>query len=128
MVKGKFHQKRNYVTPGPQLSHFGLTTTWQLDDTTQEWECKELQKKWKLLQDPHAPFQGKGIRAIMLFQQSCTQESKVAQIGGDDSKFHNILERRHAEFLALGASSVTSLFGRHTKKQDSGVRACYWFV
>jgi len=44
------------------------------------------------------------------------------------SKFHNILERRHAEFLALGASSVTSLFGRHTKKQDSEARACYWFV
>ena len=44
------------------------------------------------------------------------------------SKFHNILERRHAEFLALGASSVTSLFGRHTKKQDFEVRACYWFV
>ena len=44
------------------------------------------------------------------------------------SKFHNILERRHAEFLALGASSVTSLFGRHTKKQDSELRACYWFV
>lgn len=83
VVKGKFHQKRNYVTPGPRLSHFGLRTTWQLDDTTQEWECRELQKKWKLLQDPHAPFQGKGIRAIMLFQQSCTQEAKVAQIGSE---------------------------------------------
>ena len=44
------------------------------------------------------------------------------------SKFQNILERRHAEFLALGASSVTSLFGRHTKKKDSELRACYWFV
>ena len=83
VVKGKFHQKRNYVTPGPRLSHFGLRTTGQLDDTTQEWECRELQKKWKLLQDPHAPFQGKGIRAIMLFQQSCTQEAKVAQIGSE---------------------------------------------
>ena len=81
MVKGKFHQKRNHVTPGPQLSHFGLRTTWQLDDAIQKWECRELQKKWKLLQDPHAPFQGKGIRAIMLLQQSCTQEA--TQIGSE---------------------------------------------
>ena len=44
------------------------------------------------------------------------------------SKFQNILERRHAEFLALGASSVTGLFGRHAKKKDSELRACYWFV
>ena len=43
-------------------------------------------------------------------------------------KFLNILDRRHAEFLAVGASSVTSLFGRHVKKQDSEVRTCYWFV
>ena len=43
-------------------------------------------------------------------------------------KFLNILDRRHAEFLAVGASSVTSLFSRHAKKQDSEVRACYWFV
>ena len=44
------------------------------------------------------------------------------------SKFENILERRHAEFVALGAPSVTSLFGRHVKKQDSEARACYWFL
>ena len=44
------------------------------------------------------------------------------------SKFENILERRHAEFTALGASSVTGLFGRHVKKQDADVRACYWFL
>ena len=43
-------------------------------------------------------------------------------------KFLDVLDRRHAEFLAVGASSVTSLFGRHVKKQDSEVRACYWFV
>ena len=44
------------------------------------------------------------------------------------SKFQNILERRHAEFLALGATSVTNLFGRHIKKQDSEVRSCYCFL
>ena len=44
------------------------------------------------------------------------------------SKFHSILERRQTEFKASGASSVTGLFGRHMKKQDSEVRACYWFV
>ena len=44
------------------------------------------------------------------------------------SKFHSILERRQTEFKALGASSVTGLFGRHIKKQDSEVRACYWFL
>ena len=43
-------------------------------------------------------------------------------------KLVHILDRRHAEFLAVGASSVSSLFGRHVKKQDSEVRACYWFV
>ena len=43
-------------------------------------------------------------------------------------KFLNILDRRHGEFLAVGASSVNSLFGRHVKKEDAEVRACYWFV
>ena len=43
-------------------------------------------------------------------------------------KFLNIVDRRQAEFLAVGASSVTSLFGRHIKKQDPEVRACYWFL
>ena len=43
-------------------------------------------------------------------------------------KFLNIVDRRKAEFLAVGASSVTSLFGRHIKKQDQEVRACYWFL
>ena len=39
-------------------------------------------------------------------------------------KFLNIVDRRQAEFLAVGASSVTSLI----KKQDPEVRACYWFL
>ena len=43
-------------------------------------------------------------------------------------KFLNIVDRRQAEFLAVGASSLTSLFGRHIKKQDPEVRACYWFL
>ena len=43
-------------------------------------------------------------------------------------KFLNIVDRRQAEFLAVGASSVTSLFGRHIKKQDPELRACYWFL
>jgi len=43
-------------------------------------------------------------------------------------KFLNIVDRRQAEFLAVGASSVTSLFGRHIKKQDPEVRVCYWFL
>ena len=37
----------------------------------------------------------------------------------------NILDRRHVEFKAVGASSLSSLFSRHIKKHDSEVRACY---
>ena len=43
-------------------------------------------------------------------------------------RFEEILDRRHAELLAVGASSVSSLFGRHVKKQDSELRSCYWFL
>ena len=43
-------------------------------------------------------------------------------------RFEDILDRRHAELLAVGASSVSSLFGRHVKKQDSELRSCYWFL
>ena len=43
-------------------------------------------------------------------------------------RFEEILDRRHAELLAVGASSVSSLFGRHVKKQDSELRSCYLFL
>ena len=43
-------------------------------------------------------------------------------------RFEDILDRRHAELLAVGASSVSSLFGRHVKKQDSELRSCYLFL
>ena len=43
-------------------------------------------------------------------------------------RFEEILDRRHADLLAVGASSVSSLFGRHVKKQDSELRSCYLFL
>ena len=76
VVTGKFHQKRNHVTPGPQLSHLNLRTTWQLDDTTQEWECRELQKKWKLLQNPHAPNKERASKQLCCFSKAALKRPK----------------------------------------------------
>lgn len=41
-----------------------------MNHETNKWECKENKKKWKLLQEPHANFKGKNIRAMMKFERS----------------------------------------------------------
>ena len=44
------------------------------------------------------------------------------------AQFEKTLDRRRAEFLAIGATSVESVFSRHALKSDAELRFCYDFL
>ena len=53
VVHGKLNQVRNHATPGRESDLFSLRTTWVWKKG--EWKRTEHRKRWKLLQNPHAP-------------------------------------------------------------------------
>ena len=67
--------------------------------------------------------------SIVICSNVCSDDAVLSPaITKAVKRFEEILDRRHAELLAVGASSVSSLFDRHVKKQDSELRSCYWFL
>ena len=72
VVKGKNGATRKYATPGSQYPGYTFRSTWQWNEESNAWDCKEFRKKWKLLHEPHETFQGTRVWALQVFQRSDT--------------------------------------------------------
>ena len=82
VVKGKNGATRKYATPGSQYPGYTFRSTWQWNEESNAWDCKEFRKKWKLLHEPHETFQGTRVWALQVFQRSDTARvAKVASRG-----------------------------------------------
>ena len=121
VVCGKSQRIRKKVTPGPQHKVYGLRTTWQLHDMRQQWDCIEHRVKWKNLTNPHEPFSGTGVRAIMLFEQN-PGASTVARVGDllVDTGACTSVRRPDAIKAAVDPTVVESLYS----VDDSPLHAC----
>ena len=66
--EGSFWSQKEVRDSRTSIAWIHFETTWQWSEKLQQSQCQELRKKWKLLNEPHANFDGNKISAIQVVE------------------------------------------------------------